>query len=91
MESEWIAAELLDENEQSIRQAISQLSKRQQEVIFLKYYKGLSNEEIATIMDIERQTVANFLHRSLTNLKRSLLIMAEFLLLPFIKFLYLDF
>lgn len=91
MESEWIAAELLDENEQSIRQAISQLSKRQQEVIFLKYYKGLSNEEIATIMDIERQTVANFLHRSLTNLKRSLLMMAEFLLLPFIKFLYLEF
>ncbi|MGX7687893.1 RNA polymerase sigma factor [Flectobacillus roseus] len=80
---------MLQENEQTIRDAISQLPKRQQEVIFLKYYKGLSNEEIASIMNIEKQTVANFLHRSLTSLKRNLVMLAEFLILPFINLLFL--
>ncbi|MEA5402750.1 MULTISPECIES: RNA polymerase sigma factor [Arcicella] len=88
IESEWIAEEFLQENEKTIRQAIKQLPKRQQEVIYLKYYKGFSNEEIASIMDIERQTVANFLHRSILNLKRNLLTAVEILIIPFLKALF---
>lgn len=90
-ETAWIDAELLHENEQTIRDAIAQLPKRQQEVIFLKYYKGLSNEEIASVMNVEKQTVANFLHRSLTSLKRNLVSIAELLFLPLINLLFLKF
>lgn len=87
VESEWIAEEFLNESEQTIRQAIAQLPKRQQEVIFLKYYEGLSNEEIASIMDIEKQTVANFLYRSLTQLKKHLPSIIKLLPMPLFKLL----
>ncbi|MBB6004128.1 RNA polymerase sigma factor [Arcicella rosea] len=87
VESEWIAEEFLHESEQTIRQAIAQLPKRQQEVIFLKYYEGLSNEEIASIMDIEKQTVANFLYRSLTQLKKHFPSIIKLLPMPFFKLL----
>ncbi|WP_428660209.1 RNA polymerase sigma factor [Runella sp.] len=79
-ERELIAAELLSEQAQTLRRAIEQLPSRQQEVIFLKFYEGLSNEEIAQIMDVERQTVANFLYRALTQMKH--LLPAFIILLP---------
>lgn len=68
-ENEWIAVETLVNTEQSLRRAVSQLSKRQQEVVFLKFYEGLSSDAIAQVMDIEKQTVANFLYRAMTQLR----------------------
>lgn len=89
VERELIAAELLSEQAQTLRRAIEQLPARQQEVIFLKFYEGLSNEEIAQIMDVERQTVANFLYRALTQMKH--LLPAFILLLPLLIFMALFF
>ncbi|SFC66042.1 RNA polymerase sigma factor [Spirosoma endophyticum] len=71
-ETEWIALEALTETEQSLRQAVGQLPQRQQEVVFLKFYEGLSNEDIAQVMEIEKQTVANFLYRAMTQLRNYL-------------------
>lgn len=68
-ETEWIADETLVNTEQSLRRAIAQLPKRQQEVVFLKFYKGLSNDDIAQLMAIEKQTVANFLYRAMSQLR----------------------
>ncbi|QIP14244.1 sigma-70 family RNA polymerase sigma factor [Spirosoma aureum] len=71
-EAEWIAEEAMTETEQSLRQAVGQLPKRQQEVVFLKFYEGLSNDDIAQVMDVEKQTVANFLYRAMTQLRNYL-------------------
>ena len=71
-ETEWIALEASTETEQSLRQAVGQLPKRQQEVVFLKFYEGLSNDDIAQVMEIEKQTVANFLYRAMTQLRNYL-------------------
>ncbi|WP_461151592.1 RNA polymerase sigma factor [Spirosoma pulveris] len=68
-EHKWIADEILISTEQSIKQAVDQLPKRQQEVVFLKFYEGLTNDDIAQVMDIEKQTVANFLYRAMTQLR----------------------
>ncbi|WP_421828861.1 RNA polymerase sigma factor [Larkinella sp.] len=57
------------ENQRKVRQAIESLPKRQQEVVFLKFYKGLENEQIAELMEINRQSVANLLYKALTSLK----------------------
>lgn len=65
----WISDEILVSTEQSLRQAVDQLPKRQQEVVFLKFYEGLANDDIAQIMAIEKQTVANFLYRAITQLR----------------------
>jgi RNA polymerase sigma factor (sigma-70 family) len=68
-ENEWIAGETLINTEQSLRRAVAQLPKRQQEVVLLKFYEGLSNDDIAQVMEIEKQTVANFLYRAMNQLR----------------------
>lgn len=71
-ETELIAEETSVDTEQSLRRAVAQLPKRQQEVVFLKFYEGLTNDDIAQIMDVEKQTVANFLYRAMSQLRNYL-------------------
>ncbi|MFP4094654.1 MAG: RNA polymerase sigma factor [Cyclobacteriaceae bacterium] len=47
--------ELLDK----LKEAVSRLSKKQREVIFLRYYENLSCEEIAELMQLNINTVYN--------------------------------
>lgn len=54
-----------------ISEAIAHLPKRQKEAVFLKYYQGLDNEQIAELMQVNRQSVANFLHKAILNLRLS--------------------
>ena len=72
VETILISSESMTEREREIRSAINRLPKRQQEVIFLKFYEGMSNDEISKVMEIERQTVANFLYRAISQLKNDL-------------------
>ncbi|WP_420150760.1 RNA polymerase sigma factor [Spirosoma sp.] len=69
IETEIEQHEADSESRYKVRQAIDMLPKRQQEVVFLKFYKGLENEQIAELMDINRQSVANLLFRALSSLK----------------------
>lgn len=71
-ELDWIMSEETAETEQSLRKAVDQLPKRQQEVVFLKFYQGLSNDDIAQVMNVEKQTVANFLYRAMMQLRTCL-------------------
>ncbi len=48
---------------------INSLSKRRKEIIYLKYYENLSNEEIAAVMGIKYQTATNLLHEALNSLR----------------------
>ncbi|MFN3377906.1 MAG: RNA polymerase sigma factor [Runella zeae] len=80
-ESSWIESELFLENEEKIKTALSKLPKRQQEIIFLKFYENLSNDQISEILDMNRQSVANLLHRALTSLKTNWFSVAKLLLL----------
>ena len=61
--------EVDSENQRKVRLAIESLPKRQQEVVFLKFYNGLENEQIAELMEINRQSVANLLYKALSALK----------------------
>ncbi len=61
--------ESLIEKTNKIKQAISQLPSRQQEVIFLKFYQGLENDKIADLMQVNRQSVANLIYKAVGNLK----------------------
>lgn len=66
-----IREEGLVELARKIRHALTGLSKRQQEVIYLRYYVDADIEEIAEIMSINRQSVYNLLHDALKKLKKS--------------------
>lgn len=64
-----IEKQLSEEKAQKLRQALSSLSKRQHEVIYLKFYQHLDHGQIAEQMDISRQSVYNLLHESLQKLR----------------------
>jgi len=85
IESTIIEVELFYENELKIKTILSSLPKRQQEVIFLKFYEGLGIEEIAEIMDMNRQSVSNLLQRAIQNLKQN-----WFLYLQLFYFLFIS-
>lgn len=71
-ETDLIQREAFLEQDSRLHSLIQALPVRQQEAICLKFFEGHSNETIAQIMDVERQTVANFLYRALGNMKSSL-------------------
>lgn len=70
------------EQRAQLQQALQQLTKRQREVIFLKFYENLSYEEIATLMSIELRSVYNLVSKAIDLIKRSLTRL--FLLLGFL-------
>lgn len=72
IENEIIFEEIQSENEKKIRLLIEQLPKRQQEVILLKYFEGLDNPKIAEKMEMNKQSVANLLHKALSTLKTTI-------------------
>ncbi|MFC0182932.1 RNA polymerase sigma factor [Pseudarcicella hirudinis] len=62
----------LETNEFQIQQLklhLDTLPKRQQEIIYLRFYENLDNEAIANVMSISRQAVANLLYRTIRELK----------------------
>lgn len=54
-----------------IKQCILQLSNRQQEIIYLRFYLNASPRDIADIMQLNRQSVYNLLHDALNKLRQS--------------------
>ncbi|HEV2124670.1 MAG TPA: sigma-70 family RNA polymerase sigma factor [Chloroflexota bacterium] len=56
-----------------MRQLVATLSPRRQEVIQLKFFAGLRNQEIAAVLGLDERTVASHLCRGLQNLHRQYL------------------
>jgi RNA polymerase sigma factor (sigma-70 family) len=56
---------------ETVRQCIMRLSKRQQEIIYLRFYLNASPSDIADIMELNRQSVYNLLHDALNKLRQS--------------------
>lgn len=61
-----------DETERAkqLIKAFDKLSNRQKEVIYLKYYLGLSYEEVSEIMEINYQVARNLLYLALRSMKK---------------------
>jgi RNA polymerase sigma factor (sigma-70 family) len=60
---------------------LNTLPKRQKEALYLKYYEDLSHDEIAEMMSMNYQSVANLLQRGLKTLRDNIktLLLATFL------------
>lgn len=52
-----------------LTEAINQLPARQKETIYLKYYKNLTNTEVAEIMQVNYQSVGNALQKAIQKLR----------------------
>jgi len=64
-----IHREAENERRARLQEALDVLTDRQLEVLYLRYYNGLTNEEIASVLDINNQSVRNHLTRALGRLK----------------------
>ena len=64
-----IAKQVSEENSSRLKSILALLSKREKEVIYLKYYQYLDNGQIADLMNISRQSVYNLLHDAIRKLK----------------------
>ncbi|MCU0499639.1 MAG: sigma-70 family RNA polymerase sigma factor [Anaerolineae bacterium] len=52
-----------------VRQLIRTLSPRRQEIVTLKFYGGLRNQEIAEVLGLDERTIAAHLSRALADLE----------------------
>jgi RNA polymerase sigma factor (sigma-70 family) len=80
-EQELMAQETEVQQIVRLQKAINKLSKRQQEVIQLRYHNDLSLEEIENLMQLNNQSVRNLLHRAISQLRISFEMAGWFLLL----------
>ena len=69
-EQKKIDSEQLNTNLDTLQRAIAHLPIRQQEVINLKYYHDFTLDEIAKLMDVNKQSVSNLLFRSYAILRK---------------------
>jgi len=62
------------ENQVMISHALSKISQKLREVVVLKFYNGMTYEEIAQVLDIPAGTVKSRLHYALNKLKDHLIL-----------------
>jgi RNA polymerase sigma-70 factor (ECF subfamily) len=72
VESAIIDKEISDSQINILRKSIAVLSKRQQEAIQLRFYQGLSNEQIAELMGVNYQSVSNLMYTALCRIKKNM-------------------
>lgn len=60
---------LEEEESKELKQSIENLTPRQREVIYLKYFEGLSTEELAQILQVRAQSIYNLVFDAIKNLR----------------------
>ena len=79
IETAIIHSELEKEQLEVLQKELNNLTKQQREVLYLKYYKKMSPEEIAQVMGLTSRTVYNTTHMAISSLRER--ISKSFLLL----------
>lgn len=88
-ETDIVQNESVSEQQLWVGNAINVLPKRQREVIFLKFFEGLTNEQIAGLMQLNRQSVANLVVKALSSLKAQIPVL-DFLLVAAFCWFFAD-
>lgn len=61
--------DLQEEQSQELKKAIRELTPRQREVVYLKYFEGLSTTELSEILGIRAQSIYNLAFDAIENLR----------------------
>lgn len=70
IEHKLIQEESLAYNKNWVKQKIDNLPARQKEILFLRYYEGLSYDEIAEITSLSNQIIRNYVARALKQIRK---------------------
>ena len=70
-----------NELQQTVREALRLLTDRQREIIYYRYIEELSIEEIASLMDMNYQSVQNSIQRSIKKIRESFPVLIVFVII----------
>ncbi|WP_020605382.1 RNA polymerase sigma factor [Spirosoma spitsbergense] len=70
-ETLFIQQESLIQLTHALQAQLDSLPAREREALYLRYYGDLSIPEIAEVMNVNRQSVSNFLQKAITKLRKS--------------------
>jgi RNA polymerase sigma factor (sigma-70 family) len=82
IEDSWIMEEASAQQITELKKAIDSLTKRQREVIFLRFYNDLSYSQVAAIMEMSIDSVYNLISKAIDTLRKVL--KNAYLCLPFL-------
>lgn len=68
-ETSLICEQLSEEQHQRLMQAITKLTDRQREVLFLRFHANMNYEEIARLLSLNYQSVSNIMFRAMKTLR----------------------
>ncbi|CAA9210670.1 MAG: RNA polymerase ECF-type sigma factor [uncultured Cytophagales bacterium] len=72
-EDQWIASQITQTQREALERAVRQLTPRQREVIFLRFYENLSYEEISAIMAFrDAKSARNLVSKAICSLREKL-------------------
>jgi RNA polymerase sigma factor (sigma-70 family) len=69
IETDIIELETTEHYHRKLNQVLSKLTKREREVIYLKFYQEMDYEQIANLMSINYQSARNLIHTAIKELK----------------------
>lgn len=72
IEKDIIHREEMLSNHEILEKVVETLTHREREVLYLKYYDGMSYSEIQELLDINYQTARNYVYRAINRLRELL-------------------
>jgi RNA polymerase sigma factor (sigma-70 family) len=75
IEDQKIEEEQIEESKQKLKAAMTALSSRQKELLYLKYEADLTYDEICEMMDINYQSARNLMSGALQKLRKQMIIL----------------
>jgi RNA polymerase sigma factor (sigma-70 family) len=72
-ESELISQQFSDYQQKRLLNALNSLTRRQKEAITLRFYDGLTNQEVAGLLSMDTRSVRNLIYRAMLTLKKEMM------------------
>jgi|SRR5699024_357349 len=69
VEQNLIIGEIQEERKEILQEAFENLNYYQKRAAFLKFYNGLSNDEISKVMGVKKKSVYNYIYRAISVLR----------------------
>lgn len=69
VEQHLIIGEIQEERKEILQDAFEELNYYQKRAAFLKFYNGLSNDEISEVMGVKKKSVYNYIYRAISVLR----------------------
>ncbi len=67
---EWMEIlEIEREQKKALQAAVESLTTRQKEAVYLKFFEGLSNDELARVMKLKKQSIYNLVSEAVESLR----------------------